>query len=107
MSRTLRHKLDLTPDPEVNVIGISCHENDYRLCWSLNRGLGIALARRDHDIVDEDAGDSATFPAFDHEDAERQVRYTLVCNRGGAGALVREQRMADYFLVVDEQAPES
>ena len=27
------------------LIGISSHVNDYRLCWSLNRSLGIALAR--------------------------------------------------------------
>jgi hypothetical protein len=33
-------KLDMEPDPEVMLIGISSHVNDYRLCWSLNR-LGM------------------------------------------------------------------
>ena len=36
-------KLDLDPDPEVFLIAISSHVNDYRLCWSLNRKLGISL----------------------------------------------------------------
>ncbi len=102
MAKTTKLRLDLEPDPEVNVIGISCHVNDYRLCWSLNRSIGIALSRRERDIQDE--GD-ASYAAFDHDDAETEARFTLVNNRGGSGLLVKEQRSADYFLVVDERAP--
>jgi hypothetical protein len=55
MAKTTRIRLDVEPDPEVHVIGISSHVNDYRLCWSLNLCLGIALARRDRDILDSSA----------------------------------------------------
>jgi len=101
MAKTTKLRLDLEPDPEVNVIGISSHVNDYRLCWSLNRSIGIALTRRERDIQDEG---SATFAAFDHDETETAARFTLVNNRGGSGLLVKEQRATDYFLVVDERA---
>ena len=32
-----KQKLEMDSDPDITVIGISCHENDYRLCWSINR----------------------------------------------------------------------
>lgn len=102
MAKTTKLRLDLEPDPEVNVIGISSHVHDYRLCWSINRSIGIALSRRAQEIRDED---NAAYAAFDHEDAETHARFTLVNNRGGSGLLVKEQRSADYFLVVDECAP--
>ena len=107
MAKTTRSRLDVEPDPEVHVIGISSHVNDYRLCWSLNLSLGIALTRRDRDILDSSAEGTSRHAAFDHDDPETQVRYTLVNNRGGAGPLIKDQRSADYFLVVDEQAPEA
>ena len=47
-----KFKLDMDPDPEVTLIGISSHVNDYRLCWALNRALGINLTRRKSDITD-------------------------------------------------------
>ncbi len=103
MVKTTKIRLDVEPDPEVHVIGISSHVNDYRLCWSLNLSLGIALSRRDRDIVDASAAGMAHHTVFDHDDHEAQVRYTLVTNRGGTGLLIKDQRMADYFLVVDEQ----
>ncbi len=105
MAKTTRIRLEVEPDPEVHVIGISSHVNDYRLCWALNLSLGIALTRRDHDILEVAAEGTFRHAAFDHDDPETQVRYTLVSNRGGAGLLLKDQRAADFFLVVDEQAP--
>lgn len=96
-----RIKLDIAPDPQVTLVGISSHENDYRLCWSLNRALGIDLRRRRADIPPEGPAHHAV---FDHEDAELEVRWTLVNNHSDSGLLLKEQRMADYFLLVDEEA---
>jgi hypothetical protein len=59
-----------TPPTRRCVIGISCHVNDYRLCWSLNRSIGIALSRRERDIQDE--GD-ASYAAFD-DDADPKTK---------------------------------
>lgn len=100
-----KHKLDMDPDPEVMLIGISSHVNDYRLCWSLNRSLGINLTRRDRDISDPGPEKMASYSAFDHTDEESQAVFSLVNNHSGDGILLKDQRQADYFLVVDENAP--
>lgn len=100
-----KHKLDMDPDPEVMLIGISSHVNDYRLCWSLNRSLGINLTRRDRDISDPGPERMASYSAFDHTDEESQAVFSLVNNHSGDGILLKDQRQADYFLVVDENAP--
>lgn len=100
-----KHKLDMDPDPEVMLIGISCHENDYRLCWALNRELGIDLVRRASDITEPGPEKMASYSAFDHTDEEHEARWTLVHNHSADGILLKEHKQADYFLVVDESAP--
>lgn len=100
-----RYKLDMDPDPEVTLIGISSHVNDYRLCWALNRSLGINLARREQDITGPGPERMATFSAFDHVDPDTEARYMLVNNHSADGVLMKEHRHADYFLVVDQHAP--
>lgn len=100
-----KHRLDMEPDPEVMLIGISCHVNDYRLCWALNRSLGISLTRREKDIHDPGPERMAHYSVFDHTDEESQASFMLVNNHCGDGILVKEHKQVDYFLVVDESAP--
>lgn len=98
-----KFKLDIAPEPELTLIGISSHVNDYRLCWALNRHLGITLQRRRNDIEEE--GPEARmghYAVFDHLDEEEQVHWTLVQNHCGDGVLLKEQHRADFFLMVDE-----
>ncbi|MBK8612559.1 MAG: IPExxxVDY family protein [Flavobacteriales bacterium] len=99
-----KYRLDEPVDPEVMLVGISSHVNDYRLCWALNRQLGINLVRREQDIVEPGARTEARFAVFDHTDADSNARFTLVNNHGDDAILVKEQRMADFFLVVDQAA---
>jgi len=100
-------KLDLEPDPAVTVFGISSHVNDYRLCWSINRSLGLSLARRPTDIAEEANGIVARYSAYDQVDETTHARYTLVNNHSGDGILLKEYRHADYFLVMDNELAES
>lgn len=99
-------KLDLEPDPEVTVIGISSHVNDYRLCWSLNKSLGLTLSRCEKDIVETHQGRSTTYALFAHDVPELEGGYLLVNNHGTDGILLKEQRNADFFLVVDDSVAE-
>ena len=102
-----KYRLEDPVDPEVMLVGISSHVNDYRLCWALNRRLGINLARRQEDIVEPGPRKPLHFAVFEHLDTENQARWTLVNNHGDDGILVKEQRQADFFLIVDEHAPTS
>lgn len=95
----------MDPDPEVMLIGISCHENDYRLCWALNRELGINLARRAEDLMDPGPEKMASYSVFDHTDVVNEARWTLVHNHSTDGILLKDHKQADFFLVVEENAP--
>lgn len=97
-----RHKLDLEPEPDAVVIGISSHVNDYRLCWALNKRLGVTLTRREKDIV---ASTGAQFAAYDHQDEETGARLMLISNRSEGVLLLKDQKQADYFLVMNEESP--
>ncbi len=87
--------------PTVEVFGISCHVPDYRLCWSLNRALGLDLTRRRDDIVEEVKGKALHYPVFEQRDEAEELRWWLVCNLCGKRKLLPQQKEADFFLVVD------
>ncbi|MFZ1687912.1 MAG: IPExxxVDY family protein [Flavobacteriales bacterium] len=98
-------KLDIAPDPELTIIGISSHEKDYRLCWALNKELNIELGRTDTDVILNEEGHSTSFPVFEHVDEEENLHVTLVHNRSAGGLLLKEQKLADYFLMLNNDAP--
>lgn len=78
------------------LVGICSHENDYRLCWALNKALGLTLAR----CTDLEGSSHAR---FEHVDPDLGVTWSLVSNSGPEGLLIKEQPRTDYFLMVDEE----
>lgn len=100
-----KHKLDQEPEPDVFLIAISSHVNDYRLCWALNRKLCISLIRRPADIIEPGPEHPASFTAFDHAGQDFIPWYTVVSNHAAEGVLLADQRQTDFFLIVDASAP--
>ncbi|MBK9175373.1 MAG: IPExxxVDY family protein [Flavobacteriales bacterium] len=97
-----KHKLlEEEVTPRVSVVGLSCHVPDYRLCWSLNRALGLSLSRRRIDIVEQARGKDLHYTVFEQLDDEGVARWSLVCNTCGRRRLITDQKKADFFLVVD------
>lgn len=106
--RMPKHRLDdAAALPDAVVFGISCHVPDYRLCWSLNRALGLELERRRSDIVEHARGKELHYTVFDQRDEESEVRWSLVSNTCGKRRLIPSQRSADFFLVVDPEVAEA
>lgn len=97
-----RHRLDLEPELDPIVIGISSHVNDYRLCWALNKCLNLSLSRRASDIIGPTGG---KFAAFDQDDEETGTRISLISNRSEGGLLLKDLKAADYFLIMDAAGP--
>lgn len=104
-SHMAKLKLEPPKPVEVCVIGISCHESAHRLCWSLNKALGLELARRS-DVVDDD-GPRSCYSAFEHVVEPDGFCWLLLNNHSGSGILIRSQRSIDYFLVMDPELHES
>jgi hypothetical protein len=103
-----RLKLETDILPDAQVIAISSHVKDYRLCWSLNRSLGITLSRRKQDIEGQGPEQRAYFPVFSHEEDDGEMLITLIGNHVPEGVLIAGQRQADFFLVADgEKRPEA
>lgn len=96
-----KYRLEENVTPQLEVFGISCHVPDYRLCWSLNRGLGLDLTRRREDIVEEVKGRALHYPVFEQRDDEEELRWWLVANLCGKRRLLPQQKQADFFLVAD------
>lgn len=98
-----KKKLMLVATPDVTVIGISSHVEDYRLCWAMNRAMDLTLTRRRSDVTVDEGDRPLHFSAFDQTDEHDIVRWSLVSNHSGKDLLVKEQKQADYFLVLDTE----
>lgn len=96
-----KFRLDERIVPKVTVLGISSHVADYRLCWSLNRTLGLDMSRRREDITDGAGAGMQYFSVFFQRDEEGEVQWSLVSNNNGTKHLIPKEHQADYFLVVD------
>lgn len=46
----MKHFLENDFEFEFQLIGISCHEKDYRICWALNQALGVELTKTETDL---------------------------------------------------------
>src|SRR3954466_9882740 len=93
--------LNIEYDFDFTLIGISCHEKDYRLSWTINNKLGIDLSKEkdlEIDVKKHKEPMIHSFFAFEEEDQFKQ--FYLINNRGTKGLLVPEQKQADYFLMI-------
>ena len=92
--------LDVAYDFDFILLGISCHEKDYRISWALREKLGIDLCRGEDIVISSKKGtQSDAFAVFEHFSEENESSIFLVSNRSGSALLVPEQRSADYFLI--------
>ena len=82
-------------------MGISSHENDYRLSWALNKSIDLNLKKiANHNIVDNKYPEPLIFSRFSYEDEDSLLLYTLLSNRCEDGFLIGEIKNIDYFLII-------
>jgi len=89
-------------DYDFDLIGISCHAPDYRLCWALNQKLGISLGKKEEGLVlrNKKSGEDASHAIFEYFGEEDHVEYFLLLNKTGASYLVPEQKAADFLFIL-------
>ena len=83
------------------IIGISSHENDYRLSWCINEQLGLAFAQGESIT----AGAGNEFTCFVHEDD--QQRLLLISNRCENGFLLQKYKNFDFILKINAELNET
>ena len=101
-----KYKLDLDYDYSFALIGICSHLQDYRLCWALNKSLGLDLYRLDKSIEMLRGEHCNQFFVYRFEDEEDHVSYSLIGNKTHGSVLVPEHKQADYFLKIEGGMPD-
>lgn len=93
--------LNIEYEYDFALIGISCHEKDYRLCWNINQVLNIQLAKIDSlEIYTPKEKSKGFFSLFFYEDEENQCAYYLLSNRSQYGIVIPEQKQTDFFIII-------
>jgi hypothetical protein len=95
------HVLEYKEDYNFEVVGISSHEKDYRLVWSINKSLKWSLQRKKDIEVHLKAGKSL-HACFEYCDPIDKCVYTLIENHGSEGYLLPEMTSWDFIIKVEE-----
>ncbi len=98
-----KFRLDIEYDYDFLVTGISCHEKPYRLCWAINRALGLDMTLSEPLTIALKKNEAPSgFPLFVQENLENDTTVFLVSNRTRqeeTGLLIPEHHQADYFFI--------
>lgn len=99
------HKLIVEDDFHFFLVGISSHENDYRISWAINTHLKIALKRADNlQIHNPRIKQDQEFSLYQFTDLETVLHYNLIANRCDNGFLLEEMKNIDYVLKITGDA---
>ncbi len=95
------HKLSINPEIDFRLIGISSHENDYRISWAINKQLRMNLTQTENlKIFNRKLQQEQEFGVFSFEDEERFLKYNLISNRCNDGFLLHDLKNIDFFIQV-------
>jgi len=86
------------------LIGISCHEKDYRISWALNQNLSLQLVKdkEDIEVLINKTNETSLHSFYSYKNEETHNEFILINNRGTTGFLIPEKQMADYLLIIKE-----
>ena len=95
------HKLTVDFHPEFQVLGISSHQNDYRLSWAINSALGLNFSKTSNlKIKNDKTGETQEFSVFTYDDENGINKYNLVSNRCQNGFLLTEYKNVDFLMLI-------
>jgi hypothetical protein len=101
------HTLSFKDEYSFHLIGISSHENDYRLSWGINNQLGISFVRTDNLVsYNQRIGQEQEFSLSQYLDEETCLQYNLISNRCDNGFLLEEMTNIDFLLQIVGEASE-
>ena len=119
-----KHTLKIEYDYDFVLIGVSSHEKDYRICWALNKVLGIGLIKNESlEIKSKKQNTPSYFSLFSYESTDEFIEYSVISNlsenkilsskehslftKSGKesqstenGILIPEHKQMNYFLMI-------
>ena len=97
-----RFQLEVEYDYDFDLIGISCHAPDYRLCWALNQNLALKLGKKENDLDNKPKKqtESSVHSLYEYYHDEDHIIYQLLENKSGNSMIIPEHKQADYLLIL-------
>ncbi len=96
-----KHTLEIEFDYDFVLIGISSHEKDYRLCWTINNTLNLQLTKQESlEIKGKKQTTPSFFSFFLFEKQDDFIDYAIIANLSESKAV--EQTTSTLFDALDE-----
>ncbi len=95
------HTLEIEEEYDFEIIGVSSHEKDYRLAWSLNKQMGWRLVRI-QDAVAEGKRSTTQHARFRWVHPVDHTVFTLIDNKTPEGTFMPDMAQFDYILKVEQ-----
>lgn len=102
MAKKAKYTLEVETDFDFDLIGISCHQTDYRLCWGINnqQDLKMEKAAEPFMIAEKKGKNVSKHSLYEWEDEENFRAYYLIKNKAMSKFLIPEHKQLDYFLII-------
>jgi len=97
-----KFSLELIEEYPYQVFGIAASAHDYRLCWHINKELGLNFVRQKAIQVINKRKETVNHELFVYEDEDAVAKYRLIQNKKTGSIFLPETSKADYLLVIDE-----
>jgi hypothetical protein len=97
-----RLTLEIEEEYPFFLFGISAATSDYRVCWSLNKALGIALKREKPILLFRRDHDHSEHSYYQYHSETQFAAYRLIQNRSGNSVFILDLPKVDYLLLIDQ-----
>jgi hypothetical protein len=106
----MKYLLEEEYEFDFNLLGICCHEKDYRLCWAVNTTLNLNLSKASEDIeliFNKKSKPDANFSVYSYTSKNDSDEYYLISNKFQRSWLIPEKSHFDFFLMIKSDEKKS
>lgn len=95
-----KQHLNIEYDYDFFLLGLVCQAKDYRLCFEVNKKLGVEFNKIENlELYLNKQNEASYFSTYLYEN-EDEISFYIIFNRGTKGYLIPEQNKLDCFVVV-------
>ncbi len=96
-----KRKLVLEYTPDFKAYGLFAALKGYRLCWMLNKDLGLSLKRMpEFSYAPYKATQAISFPVFFYKNPALLLQYFILVNKTTQGVLLEQPKNMDFLFLV-------
>ncbi len=95
-----KRRLEISYTPDFRAVGIFTAQKGYRLCWLLNRHLGVSFRRMPEFVHNPDKPSrQRKITVYSYTNPGQLIRYYLIPNKSGNAPLFESPNMDYLFLI--------